>query len=126
MAEITTTVMAVPAQPMPYRARDATMALVFSLRLAVGMSGSRNQKVPTRRPLFDKTVQNLKPGKKPYKRSDGGGLYVFVTPDGARYWRMAYRFNEKQRTLALGVYPTISLSEAREARCRKETFSRWH
>jgi hypothetical protein len=41
---------------------------------------------------------------------------VFVAPDGARYWRMAYRFNEKQRTLALGVYPAISLSEAREAR----------
>ena len=80
------------------------------------MSESRNPKIPTRRPLFDKTVQNLKPGKKPYKRSDGGGLYVFVAPDGARYWRMAYRFNEKQRTLALGVYPTISLSEAREAR----------
>jgi hypothetical protein len=74
----------------------------------VGMSESRNQKIPTRRPLFDKTVQNLKPGKKPYKRSDGGGLYVFVAPDGARYWRMAYRFNEKQRTLALGVYPTIT------------------
>jgi hypothetical protein len=84
--------------------------------MLVGMSESTNQKIPTRRPLFDKTVQNLKPGKKPYKRSDGGGLYVLVAPDGARYWRMAYRFNEKQRTLALGVYPTVSLSEARDAR----------
>lgn len=80
------------------------------------MTENRKPEIPTRRPLFDKTVQNLKPGKKPYKRSDGGGLYIVVTPDGARYWRMAYRFNEKQRTLALGVYPTISLSGARQAR----------
>jgi len=47
------------------------------------MSETRSPKIPTRPSLFDKTVQNLKPAKKPYKRSDGGGLYVLVTPDGA-------------------------------------------
>jgi integrase len=92
------------------------LAVVNFVGTNVGMSETGIKKIPTRRPLFDKTVQNLKPAKRPYKRSDGGGLYVLVTPDGSRYWRMAYRFNGKQRTLALGVYPTISLAEAREAR----------
>lgn len=67
--------------------------------------------------LTDTTIQKkLKPAAKPYKISDGGGLYLLIAPDGARYWRMAYRFHGKQRTLALGVYPLVSLSDAREQR----------
>ncbi|HXJ02767.1 MAG TPA: integrase arm-type DNA-binding domain-containing protein [Micropepsaceae bacterium] len=66
--------------------------------------------------LTDLAVKNLRKKDKPYKRSDGGGLYLLVAPDGARYWRMAYRFHGKQKTLALGVYNTVSLSEARDAR----------
>jgi hypothetical protein len=50
------------------------------------------------------------------KLSDGGGLYLLVRPDGARYWRMDYRWMGKRGTLAFGVYPTITLAEARQKR----------
>ena len=52
--------------------------------------------------------------KAPLKLSDGQGLSLWVMPNGSKYWRMAYRFNDKQKTLALGVYPEISLKEARQ------------
>jgi hypothetical protein len=55
-------------------------------------------------------------GGKHYKLSDGAGMYLLVTKAGARYWRFDYRFNGKRRTLALGVYPTVPLSVARERR----------
>lgn len=67
-------------------------------------------------PLTDRAVRNAKGGAKPYKLTDGGGLYLLVRPDGARYWRMDFRFLGRRGTLAFGVYPTISLSEARERR----------
>jgi integrase len=51
-----------------------------------------------------------------YKLSDGGGMYLLVKLDGGRYWRLDYRFAGKRRTLALGVYPTVTLSEARGRR----------
>ena len=49
------------------------------------------------------------------KYTDGGGMYLLVTASG-KYWRMNYRFNEKRKTLALGVYPTVTLAEARKRR----------
>lgn len=49
------------------------------------------------------------------KHSDGGGLYLHITKAG-KYWRMNYRFTGKQKTLALGVYPAVSLAEARQGR----------
>ena len=67
-------------------------------------------------PLTDTHIRNSKPAAKPFKLSDGGGMYLLVTPDGARYWRMDYRFARKRRTLALGVYPTVTLAGARESR----------
>jgi hypothetical protein len=66
--------------------------------------------------LTDTHIRNAKPKPKPYKVSDGGGMYLLVMPDGARYWRMDYRFAGKRRTLALGVYPILSLSDARARR----------
>jgi integrase len=66
--------------------------------------------------LTDTHIRNAKPKAKPYKISDGGGMYLHVTPDGARYWRLDYRFSGKRRTLALGVYPTTPLSSARSRR----------
>jgi hypothetical protein len=66
--------------------------------------------------LTDTHIRNAKPKAKPYKISDGGGMYLLVTPDGARYWRLNYRFSGKRRTLALGVYPTTALSSARSRR----------
>jgi integrase len=67
-------------------------------------------------PLTDTYLRAAKGAEKPYKKSDGGGLFILVQPDGKRYWRMAYRYAGKQKTLALGAYPLISLKEAREAR----------
>jgi Arm DNA-binding domain len=63
--------------------------------------------------LTDTRIRNAKPSAKAYKVSDGGGMYLLVKPDGGRYWRLDYRFAGKRRTLALGVYPIITLSEAR-------------
>ena len=66
--------------------------------------------------LTDRAIRGARPGKALTKLSDGGGLQLWVMPDGAKRWRLAYRHNSKQKTLALGVFPTISLREAREAR----------
>lgn len=67
-------------------------------------------------PLTDVKVRNAKPGEKPYRLADSGGLYLEVTPKGGRYWRMAYRFAGKRKLLAIGVYPDVSLALARERR----------
>ena len=66
--------------------------------------------------LTDTRIRNAKPTAKAYKLSDGGGMYLLVTPDGGRYWRLDYRFAGKRRTLALGVYPIVTLSDARARR----------
>lgn len=68
------------------------------------------------RPLTDAGVRNLKPAAKPYKKSDGGGLHLLVTPQGSKLWRFAYRFNGKQKLLSFGKYPAVSLSKARAER----------
>ena len=60
--------------------------------------------------------RNAKPKDKPYKLTDGKGMFLLVNPDGGKYWRLAYRFNGKQKTLALGAYPDVSLDKAREKR----------
>lgn len=66
--------------------------------------------------LTDREIRKIEPGKALVKMSDGGGLQLWVMPDGAKRWRLAYRHNGKQKTLAIGVYPTTSLREARDAR----------
>ncbi len=65
-------------------------------------------------PLTAATVKNAKPQDKPQKLSDGKGLFLLVNPNGAKYWRMSYRYGGKQKTLALGVYPDITLANARQ------------
>lgn len=67
-------------------------------------------------PLTDIRARQAKPAGKPYKLADGGGLYLEVRPGGSRYWRLKYRFATKERRLAFGVYPEVSLSQAREKR----------
>ena len=67
-------------------------------------------------PLTDAKVRALKPATTPYKLSDGEGLFVLVTIGGSRLWNLAYRFNGKQKTLALGKYPAVSLLDARRRR----------
>lgn len=66
--------------------------------------------------LSDLQIRAAKPSAGIVKLSDGGGLQLWVSPDGAKRWRLAYRFNAVQKTLAIGVYPAIGLKEAREAR----------
>jgi integrase len=67
-------------------------------------------------PLTDLQPRTAKPKDKPYKLADGGGLYLLVNLDGARYWRMDYRFAGARRTLAFGKYPEVTLAEARDRR----------
>ncbi len=63
--------------------------------------------------LSDLRVRNAKAEAAPYKMMDGGGMFLLVQPSGAKYWRWSYRFQRKQKTLALGVYPVVSLAAAR-------------
>lgn len=64
--------------------------------------------------LTDTACKTAKPREKPYKLAAGSGLFLQVMPNGARYWRARYMFQGKHRLLALGVYPEVSLKEARE------------
>lgn len=66
--------------------------------------------------LTARQVETTKPKEKSYKLFDGGGLYLEVTAKGSRYWRMKYRFGGKEKRLAFGVFPTVTLAEAREMR----------
>lgn len=66
-------------------------------------------------PLSDQAIKKAKPLDKPYKMADEKGLYILVNAAG-KYWRVDYRFNGKRKTLALGVYPDVGLSRAREKR----------
>ncbi|MDR5758211.1 phage integrase central domain-containing protein [Caballeronia sp. LZ035] len=68
------------------------------------------------KPLTDAQLKNAKAREKPYKLSDGGGLYIAVTPEGSKLWRLKYRFNGMERTTALGAYPTVTLIQARDKR----------
>ena len=67
-------------------------------------------------PLTDIAVRNAKARERPYKLSDGGWLHLLVNPNGARLWRISYRWDGRQKTLSLGAYPAISLAEARKRR----------
>lgn len=69
-------------------------------------------------PLSDAFVRKAKHNSSPKKYSDGGGLHLLVTPEGSKLWRLSYRYQDKQKTLAFGVYPTVSLSDARGKRER--------
>lgn len=66
--------------------------------------------------LSDVTVRNAKPGEKPIRMFDSGGLYLEVAPTGGKLWRLKYRFGGKEKLLALGKYPDVSLKDARERR----------
>ncbi|MCK1046182.1 tyrosine-type recombinase/integrase [Klebsiella pneumoniae] len=66
--------------------------------------------------LTDIKVRTAKPTDKQYKLTDGSGMHLLVHPNGSRYWRLQYRFGGKQKMLALGVYPEVSLADARARR----------
>ncbi|EIW8489878.1 tyrosine-type recombinase/integrase [Klebsiella pneumoniae] len=66
--------------------------------------------------LTDIKVRTAKPTDKQYKLTDGSGMHLLVHPNGSRYWRLQYRYGGKQKMLALGVYPEVSLADARARR----------
>jgi hypothetical protein len=67
-------------------------------------------------PLTDDAILSAKPREKRYKLFDGGGLHLILTPTGGKWWRFSYTFNGKQNSLSVGVYPQVSLRQARARR----------
>lgn len=65
--------------------------------------------------LTESDIDAFLPTGRSYKKADGRGLYVFVTPSGTKFWRMNYRFGDKQKTLSLGPFPIVSLEQTRAA-----------
>jgi integrase len=64
--------------------------------------------------LTDTAARNANPREKPYKLSDGHGLYLQVDPSGSKLWRLKYRFNDREKRLSFGAYPVVTLAQARE------------
>ena len=67
-------------------------------------------------PLTDTALRNAKPRERPYKLGDSGGLFAIVRPNGAKWWRVKYRFAGKEKSLSVGTYPDVGLQAARRRR----------
>lgn len=67
-------------------------------------------------PLTDTAIRTAKAGAKPYKLTDEKGLFILVTPNGSKWWRLKFRFGGKEKMLSLGTYPDTGLKEARSKR----------
>jgi hypothetical protein len=63
--------------------------------------------------LNDRKVSQVKPKAKDYKLSDEKGMYLLIKVNGSKYWRLKYRYSGREKTLSLGIYPDVSLKEAR-------------
>ncbi len=63
--------------------------------------------------LTDALIEAVKPTEKNQHLFDSGGLFLLVTPKGHKWWRLKYRYHNKNKTLSLGVYPEVSLNQAR-------------
>ncbi|XOB61550.1 tyrosine-type recombinase/integrase [Campylobacterota bacterium DY0563] len=68
------------------------------------------------KPLTATEINSAKPREKDYKLFDGGGLFLLISKTGGKRWRLKYRFNDKEKLISLGIYPEISLKEARNKR----------
>ena len=66
--------------------------------------------------LTEAKIRSAKPRDRAYKMADGAGVYLLVRPDGSRYWRMKYRFAGREKLLALGTYPDVTIKEMRRRR----------
>ncbi|MTI08705.1 tyrosine-type recombinase/integrase [Curvivirga aplysinae] len=66
--------------------------------------------------LTDAKIKAAKPKEKTYKVADGQGMYLEITPAGSKYWRLKYRIHNKEKRISFGVYPEVTLAEAREKR----------
>lgn len=79
-------------------------------------AGKTKRKNVQRGALTDVVIKQAKAGDTAYKLSDGGGMYLLVRPNDSKYWRLKYRINGKEKLLSIGVYPEVSLMQARDAR----------
>ena len=70
----------------------------------------------TKDKLSSAAIAAARPRRKPYKLSDGGGMYLLINPDGSRWWRLKYRVDGREKLISLGVYPAKSLKAARKDR----------
>ena len=70
----------------------------------------------TAMPLTDTVCRHSYPKEKPFRLFDGGGPYLEVSPGGSKWWRLKYRFDGKGKRLSFGVYPDVTLKDAREKR----------
>ncbi len=66
--------------------------------------------------LTEVAIKKAKPEEKAYKMADGGGMFLLIQPTGSKCWRLKYRIGGKEKLLAIGVYPDVTLSEARDRR----------
>ena len=73
--------------------------------------------------LTDAQCRNARPHQRPYKKFDGYGMYLHVMPNGSKLWRMKYRHAGKERVYSIGVFPEVSLADARDKRDRARE---WH
>ena len=71
--------------------------------------------------LKDSQIKQAKPRDKQYKLTDGKGLFIIIRPNGAKWWRFKYRFADKHREISMGIYPDVSLKQARIKRADART-----
>src|SRR5450631_1311234 len=66
--------------------------------------------------LTDRAIRGAKHAEKPIRLFDAGGLYLELAPKGGKWWRLKYRYGGKEKRISLGIYPDISLKDARQRR----------
>lgn len=74
--------------------------------------------------LTNLTIEKSKPKDRPYKLSDGDGLFLVVQPNGKKYWRLKYHFGPREKTLSIGKYPDVCLADARDKRIEAKALLR--
>ena len=102
--------------PIPVQGRPGACVGIRKNRWYICWYAVATNKTDTNMPLTDMEIRTAKPGARLAKLSDGGGLQLWIMPDGAKRWRLAYRLAGVQKVLAIGVYPATGLREARDSR----------
>lgn len=92
------------------------LLLVFRDTTKTGTNKADTSMAKSTNKLTELQIKHAKPKEKRYPLTDGEGMFLLVMPNGGKYWRMHYRFNGEQLTYTMGVYPDVSLTEARERR----------
>jgi hypothetical protein len=105
----------VSGRPVTVLASPGFLGVSFevSASLSGGTSLSRGGQ-EHKEPLTNVEIQKAKPGPTPAKLTDGRGLYLLVTPAGSKLWRWKFRFEGKEKLMAVGSYPDVSLAQARD------------